>query len=50
MQVRDEDMIQAAELDVQEAHLHLRSLSAINHIELIPQIDYLRGGQMACSR
>ena len=50
VQVRDKDMVQPAELDMLMAHLHLRALSAINHIQLIPQVDHLRGGQVAGGR
>ena len=48
MQVRDEDVVQPAELDMLVAHLYLRALPAIDHVKFVPQIDYLRGGQVAC--
>ena len=50
VQVGDKDMVQSAKLDMLMAHLHLRALSAINHIQLIPQVDHLRGGQVAGGR
>ena len=50
MQVGDENVIQSAEFDAHTAHLHLRALSAVDHIQFVAQVDDLRCRQMASRR
>lgn len=48
VQVGKEDMPQAVKTELRTAHLQLRTLSAVYHIEFSSQGYYLRGGVVAC--
>ena len=48
MQMRDEDVVESREAEACAAILHLSTLTTINHVELVAQVDDLRGGIVAC--
>ena len=41
MQVGDEDVVQTTEFNVAPTHLHLSSLTTINHIQFVTQVNDL---------
>ena len=46
VQVGDEDMVQARELQAGFPKLELRPFATINHEKFVPHVEHLRGGDM----
>ena len=49
VEVRDEDVVQPAELQLGAAELHLCAFAAVNHEQFLADVEHLRGGLMAGS-
>ena len=50
MKVRNEDMVKAREVELRFPELFLSSLTAVNHVEFVTQVDDLRCSIVACGR
>ena len=50
VEVRDEDVVQPAELQLGAAELYLCAFAAVNHEQFFADVEHLRGRLMAGSR
>ena len=48
MEMADEDMNETSEMELFVSELSLDTFSAIDHVEFVAQVDYLRRGMVVC--
>ena len=46
MKVADEDVVESREFQAHSAHLQLRALTAVDHVELVADVEHLTRRQM----